>query len=82
MIGGQAGIVGHVEIGDQALIGAQSGVARDVPGGGMVSGSPAVEHHAAMRGQALVPRLPTMRHEIKQMIKDIEDLKAQLKAKG
>jgi UDP-3-O-[3-hydroxymyristoyl] glucosamine N-acyltransferase len=41
MMGGQAGLIGHLEIGSGARIAAQSGVARDVPAGQTVAGSPA-----------------------------------------
>ena len=33
LIGGQVGIVGHVEIGDDTAIGAQSGVSKNISGG-------------------------------------------------
>jgi UDP-3-O-[3-hydroxymyristoyl] glucosamine N-acyltransferase len=42
MLGGQAGISGHLTIGNGARISAQSGVMRDVPAGETVAGSPAM----------------------------------------
>ena len=33
VIGGQAGIIGHIEIGDGTMIGAQSGVSKSLHGG-------------------------------------------------
>ena len=41
MLGGQAGLTGHLRIGRRARIGAQAGVMADVPAGADVVGSPA-----------------------------------------
>lgn len=43
VVGGQAGISGHITIGRGARIGAQSGVAKSLPPGAEVLGSPAVD---------------------------------------
>ena len=40
MVGGQAGVTGHLRVGRGAKIGAQSGVMSDVPAGAEVMGSP------------------------------------------
>jgi len=40
--GGQVGISGHLAIGDGVRIAAQSGVMRDIEGGGTVAGSPSI----------------------------------------
>jgi UDP-3-O-[3-hydroxymyristoyl] glucosamine N-acyltransferase len=59
-LGGQAGIKGHIRIGDGATVAGQSGVFGDVPAGATVSGYPARPHRDALRGQALVLRLPEL----------------------
>ena len=59
MMGGQAGLVGHLDIGSGARIAAQSGVARDVPAGQTVAGSPAAparEHWRQMATLAALAR--------------------------
>ncbi|MDA8050494.1 MAG: UDP-3-O-(3-hydroxymyristoyl)glucosamine N-acyltransferase [Rhodospirillales bacterium] len=57
MIGGQAGLVGHLHIGRKARIGAQSGVRADVPTGADVVGSPAEPKRSFFRQVALLRRL-------------------------
>lgn len=57
MIGGQAGLVGHLHIGRKARIGAQAGVMADVPAGADVVGSPAEPRRRFFRQVALLRRL-------------------------
>lgn len=57
MIGGQAGLIGHLHIGRKARIGAQAGVRADVPSGADVVGSPAEPKHLFFRQVALLRRL-------------------------
>ncbi len=78
MIGGQVGIVGHITITDQVMIGAQSGVARNVDKKGTISGSPALDHMTALRAQAIMPRLPVMKKELKDLAREIEALKQKI----
>jgi UDP-3-O-[3-hydroxymyristoyl] glucosamine N-acyltransferase len=59
MIGGQGGLIGHLTIGSGARIAAQSGVAHDIPPGGVVMGSPAVPINLHHRQFALLKRLAT-----------------------
>ena len=44
MIGGQVGIVGHITIGNNVRIQAQSGIGRNVKDGEMLQGSPALNY--------------------------------------
>lgn len=57
MIGGQAGLLGHLHIGRKARIGAQAGVREDVPAGADVVGSPAEPKHRFFRQIVLLRRL-------------------------
>ena len=63
-IGGQAGFMGHVEVGDGAKIGGQAGVLGDVPEGATVTGFPARDLKAYMKGAALMLRLPELARRI------------------
>lgn len=74
LIGGQAGIAGHLQLGDGSRVNAQSGVGKDLPPGKSVTGSPAYEYTAAMRGLALVKNLPELEKRITELEKRIREL--------
>ena len=57
MIGGQAGLIGHLRIGRRARIGAQAGVMSDVAEGTEVIGSPATGVRDFFRQVAALRRL-------------------------
>ena len=74
MIGGQAGIVGHIQLGDGAKVNAQSGVSKSLEPGKVVTGSPAYDYTASLRSQAVTRRLP----ELEKRVKELEALVKQL----
>ena len=76
LIGGQAGIVGHITIGDGAKINAQSGVSKSLDPGKTVTGSPAYEYTHALRSQAIARRLPELEHRIKDLEKQLAELRS------
>ena len=57
MVGGQAGMTGHLRIGRKARVGAQAGVMADVPAGADVVGSPAQPVREFFRHIAVLRRL-------------------------
>lgn len=57
MLGGQAGLTGHLRVGRRARIGAQAGVMADVPAGADMVGSPAQPARAFFREVAALRRL-------------------------
>jgi UDP-3-O-[3-hydroxymyristoyl] glucosamine N-acyltransferase len=57
MLGGQAGLAGHVRIGRGARIAAQAGVISDVPAGAAYMGFPAESSRTFLRGVATLRRL-------------------------
>jgi UDP-3-O-[3-hydroxymyristoyl] glucosamine N-acyltransferase len=57
MMGGQAGLIGHLTIGSGARISAQSGVTHDIPPGGTVSGTPALDSREHWKNLAFLSRL-------------------------
>jgi UDP-3-O-[3-hydroxymyristoyl] glucosamine N-acyltransferase len=61
MLGGQAGLTGHLRIGRGARIGAQAGVMADVPPGAEMAGSPAQPARAFFREVAALRRLVRVR---------------------
>ena len=57
MVGGQAGLTGHLSIGNKVQIAAQSGVMRDIAEGETVGGTPATTLRLWFRRIALLDRL-------------------------
>jgi UDP-3-O-[3-hydroxymyristoyl] glucosamine N-acyltransferase len=56
-LGGQAGITGHLSIGDGARVGAKSGVMADVPAKVEVVGAPAMPARQFFREHATLRRI-------------------------
>ena len=68
ILAGQAGVVNHIEIGDGARIGPKAGIARSVPPGAMLSGAlEAGPHQEWIKVMALVPRLPELWNDVREM---------------
>lgn len=63
----RVGSAGQLEIGDGAFVGARSGLHRDVPAGGRVWGSPAVEERAWHREIAVLRRLPDAMRRLRRI---------------
>ncbi len=72
---GQAGIADHVHLGTGAIIGAKAGVHRDMPGGQAYLGSPAAPVAETTRQMMALRRLPELRTTVKQLEKELEELK-------
>ena len=70
MMGGQVGIVGHVEIADGSLIAAQSGISKSVPGG-VWFGYPAVPLAQAKQQIAWIHRLGKLFARVKEIEKKL-----------
>jgi UDP-3-O-[3-hydroxymyristoyl] glucosamine N-acyltransferase len=58
VLGGQVGVRDHIEIGDEAVIGGGSGVVRDLPGGAVYFGTPAIPIAQGRRAYMAWPKLP------------------------
>ncbi len=76
MFGGQAGISGHSTIGNRTTVGPQCGTIGSLKEGETVLGSPAMDAKEYIRAAAYLKRLPEMSKTIKQLKKEIEELKS------
>jgi UDP-3-O-[3-hydroxymyristoyl] glucosamine N-acyltransferase len=72
------GVVDHVEIGDNVIIGAQSGVTHNLPGNQGYVGSPALPHREFLRAITTFPKLPEMRKTLLDLEKRIRKLEEAL----
>jgi UDP-3-O-[3-hydroxymyristoyl] glucosamine N-acyltransferase len=67
-----------LKLGNQAVVGAKSGVMRDIPAGGRVLGIPAAPDKQAKRQMIAVQQLPDMIHRLRELEKQVEQLQAKI----
>lgn len=80
VIGGQAGIVGHITIGNNVTIGGRAGVINSVADGETVLGAPALEANQARRAYTVLPHLPEMRQDIRNLQNKMRKIASLLEA--
>ena len=78
MFGGQVGIAGHLKIGNQVNLGAQSGVPGNIKSGSQLIGTPPMELKQFFKASIVQKSLPEMQIELRNLRKEIEELKLQL----
>jgi UDP-3-O-[3-hydroxymyristoyl] glucosamine N-acyltransferase len=66
-LAGQVGVADHVHIEDQAVIGAKSGVVRDVPPGERMLGAPAKPEGEEKRILLSLSRLPELCRDVRRV---------------
>lgn len=77
VIGGQAGVGDHLKIGDLAMIAARSGVSHSLEPGQIVSGNPAIPHNVSLKALTVIPRLPALRQQVRELERRVRSLEAQ-----
>ncbi len=65
---GQSASAGHLTIGDFAFVGGQSGVAKDIPKGAKVTGTPARSLFEVRKAEAAMAQLPALLPKLKQLL--------------
>ncbi len=70
-MGGQSGVIGHLQVGNDVSIATRGGVTRDVPDGTMVSGFPARPHRDELRIEAIIQKLPELYKAVKTLEKQV-----------
>jgi UDP-3-O-[3-hydroxymyristoyl] glucosamine N-acyltransferase len=73
-LAGQVGLVDHIEIGDNVMIGAQSGIAKNVPPNQIVLGTPHLPYRQFLKVAAVWSRLPEIRKELDLLRKRVAAL--------
>jgi UDP-3-O-[3-hydroxymyristoyl] glucosamine N-acyltransferase len=69
IMGGKAAISGHLKIGNRVTIAGKAGVTANVGDGEVVAGFPAIPHKQWLRAVTLIPRLPELFKEIREIRK-------------
>lgn len=78
MSGGQIGIAPHVTIANGVKIGAQAGINRDIKDNETIIGSPAIHSGTWMKQQVVLRKLPDMKNQLDELIKEVKELKTKL----
>jgi UDP-3-O-[3-hydroxymyristoyl] glucosamine N-acyltransferase len=73
--GGQAGVIGHLHLGDGARIAAAAAVLKSVPAGETWSGVPARENREYLRGQANLSRLGGLKKRLAELEAEVARLR-------
>ncbi|MCD6308759.1 MAG: UDP-3-O-(3-hydroxymyristoyl)glucosamine N-acyltransferase [Candidatus Latescibacteria bacterium] len=77
-VGGQAGFAGHIEVGEGVFVAGRAGVTKDIPGGIVVSGYPAINHGEHLRIEASMKKAPELFKTVRTLEKRIEELERRL----
>lgn len=72
-LAGQVGVAGHVVVADDSIIGAKSGVTKDVTQGGVFTGYPVLPHRVWLKAQALFAKIPEMKRRIDELEKKLSE---------
>jgi UDP-3-O-[3-hydroxymyristoyl] glucosamine N-acyltransferase len=67
VIAGQVGVADHVNIGDQAVLGAKAGVPSDIPAKMKVLGAPARPEREAKVILLSLDKIPEMRQDLRKI---------------
>ena len=78
VLAAKAGVAGHLHLGDGVQVAAKSGIHSNIPAGTTVGGSPAIEARKWMKSAGLYNRLPEMNKELRNLRREVEELKAAL----
>ena len=81
MFGGQVGLAGHITVGNHVNLGAQAGVPSSIEDGQTLIGSPAMNTRGFFKSQVIYQRLPEMMKELRELRKEIDEVKGKLNGK-
>ncbi|PIE71986.1 MAG: UDP-3-O-(3-hydroxymyristoyl)glucosamine N-acyltransferase [Deltaproteobacteria bacterium] len=74
ILAGKAGIAGHLKVGDRVTIGPMAGVTQSIPDHSVVSGVPEMPHPLWLKVQRILPRLPMLRNQVRDLAKRLDRL--------
>jgi UDP-3-O-[3-hydroxymyristoyl] glucosamine N-acyltransferase len=77
-LAGQVGVADHVHIGARAVVGAQSGVTKDIAPDSVVLGSPAVEGMRAKKALTLIDSLPEFKRALSAQARRLAEIERAL----
>jgi UDP-3-O-[3-hydroxymyristoyl] glucosamine N-acyltransferase len=72
------GIGGHITIGKNSRVGAQSGIISNTKEGSEVMGSPAIPLKSFFKSSVIIPKLPDMYKQLAALEREVARLKEKL----
>jgi UDP-3-O-[3-hydroxymyristoyl] glucosamine N-acyltransferase len=75
-------VLDHIEIGDNVMVGSQSGVMNDLPTNQVYTGSPAMPHRDFLRVVTVYQKLPEMRKTLLEMEKRLKKIEENISPEG
>ncbi|WP_210487607.1 UDP-3-O-(3-hydroxymyristoyl)glucosamine N-acyltransferase [Rufibacter aurantiacus] len=67
-IAGQVGVVGHISIADRTIVGAKSGISKNIKEEGtFVQGAPAFDYKQNLRAMAVFRKLPELQKQVEEL---------------
>lgn len=72
-LGGQVGAAGHLTVGKNTQVAAQSGIPHDVPENSVIGGYPATDIHSWRRYSVLLPQLPELVRRVRRLEKALRE---------
>jgi len=76
VMGGQVGLAGHIRIGDDVTLATRTGVMEDILNRGIYWGSPSAEMNTEMKNVAAYRQLPELIKRIRNLEKELADLRS------
>ncbi len=73
--GGQAAAVGHVNVGDNVMVGARGALASNTEGNQVVSGAPAIPHRRWLKTTQIINKLPDLYRDMQNLKQELDALK-------
>jgi UDP-3-O-[3-hydroxymyristoyl] glucosamine N-acyltransferase len=77
-LAGQVGVADHLNIGDGAIVGAASGVSKDIKPGEIVWGLPAQPRKKTLKELASLARLPSLIRQVKELTNRLTSLERRM----
>jgi len=74
MMAGQSGVIGHVQVGRGAKIGAKSAVLQSVDADDFVTGIPAFDHRDWKKSSVIFRQLPALKRRLEELERKIAEL--------
>jgi UDP-3-O-[3-hydroxymyristoyl] glucosamine N-acyltransferase len=73
ILAGQAGVAGHLKIGDDVVLTAKSATSHDIPAGKVISGIPAFDNRDWLRSTAAFRRLGDIARTVRDLERRMKD---------